>query len=758
MIRALWRCREARALIAIDAAAALMCAVLPLADHLGYEFAEVLTLVNAIAAPFVGLAAMRIDEAVGKDRRRPARAAAQAGLFAVGALIVPVLLILLNGVRRPLCEPVAGAIWMLLLPAPTAWLGATVGGLARLIFTRLRVAIAVVAAIELASFLATAAGAYWSPVYFAFDHFAGYVPGPFFENALPVTPAVVSFRLATVLWGVIAVTAAGALTPGGHSIRRAHAGWCTALTVVLTTVAAAWGTDLGWRTTDASLAREINGEIRVDRLVIHFPRGWSDRQVETLVRDAAFDAAQVERAFGITPAHPIHVWLYPSAEVKRRLVGAEFNPFAKPYRHEIHLQDLGYPNGSLRHELVHALGAEFATGPFKTPGAVVPNSALVEGFAVAYSVDDGTLTLAQRAKAMRDLHMAPNLEHLLSPWGFLTEAPGRAYSYAGAFIRYLSTRFDTPAMRSLYRTGDLATLGSPPATLVRDFEHMLDTVHVDDDGRAVAGRRFAVPSALAQRCPHEVQSLVDSAYALAGDRKWNEALAMFDKVCALQPDNPGLVAEKLDIAIRMKEPNVGRMQAIAATLWAHPRLDPELEASFRLQVGNELWRRDDSAGAHALYVRAASLPVGPETHRATVVRLRALADPSLGALLKPMLVEYDPSTTQTFRMLDALAKRPNDALVLYLLGRQVRSAADKAGDYMERADAIGLGDIELTRENLRTLVVARAQRNRCDEAEGARTRLRAVPGSATDDATAENWVDRCRFAVARGWKPLASSF
>lgn len=747
------RTREAKALLIANAAVAIVCAFLPLADHLGFEFAAAVTLANAIVAPFVGFAAMRIERSVDAEQRRPARAAAHAGLFAVAALIVPTLLILLNGVRRPLCDPVAGAIWMLLLPAPTAWLGATLGSLVRLRVDRLRWAIAAVAVVELVSIVTTIASTYWSPAIFAFDHFVGYFPGPLYDERIPVTPALLSFRLATVLWGATAVTAAGAFGSGDPAIRKMHRTWCAALVVVLITASAGWGSDLGWRTTDRALVNAVNGEIRVDRLVIHYPRGWSDRSVEMLVRDATFNAAELERIFGITPLHQIHVWMYPSATVKRRLVGTGDMLFAKPYRHEVHMNPGGYPHLVLRHELVHAMAGEFATGPWLVPGGVIPTAALVEGFARAYGIDPGSLTLAQQAKAMRDLKIAPNLERLLSPQGFAAEARGRAYAYSGAFIRYLGTRFGTPAMRTLYRTGDLRTLGVP-ATLIQDFERMLDTVRVDDDGRSTAARRYAQASIFKRRCAREVSMFVDSARGLAGNRRWDEALTMFDRVCAFQPDDPALVRDKLNVAIRMKESDASRIMAIAAALWSHPRLDPSLEASSRLQVGDELWRRGDSAAAHELYRHAAAIPVDPETHRATVVRLRALADPSLGALLKPLLVDGEDGTTQTFRMLDALSKRPNDALVLYLLARQVRSASDKAAGYMERADAIGLGDVELRRENLRTLVVARAERNRCDEAERARQRLRVAAGTATDDAMAEHWVARCRFAIARGWEPL----
>ena len=79
---------------------------------------------------------------------------------------------------------------------------------------------------------------------------------------------------------------------------------------------------------------------------------------------------------------------------------------------------------------------------------------------------------------MRDLKLAPSLARLLEPSGFVVEASSRAYTYAGAFVRYLDSRFGVAAMRKLYLTGDLKTLGQPDL-LIRDFERMLDTVTPD---------------------------------------------------------------------------------------------------------------------------------------------------------------------------------------------------------------------------------------------------------------------------------------
>ena len=126
-----------------------------------------------------------------------------------------------------------------------------------------------------------------------------------------------------------------------------HFGWAVALIVVLIGTTVVWGSALGWRTTDRSLRRALAGEIRIDRLVLHFPRDLSDRLIENLVRDAAYSAAQVEQALGIVQAESIHVWFFEDVESKRRLTGAGRTAIAKPYRREIHIQWGGYPHGSL---------------------------------------------------------------------------------------------------------------------------------------------------------------------------------------------------------------------------------------------------------------------------------------------------------------------------------------------------------------------------------------------------------------------------
>jgi hypothetical protein len=386
---------------------------------------------------------------------------------------------------------------------------------------------------------------------------------------------------------------------------------------------------------------------------------------------------------------------------------------------------------------------------------MIPNNALIEGLAEAYDLDDAGQTLAQRARALRDLGHAPDLIRILSPTGFLAEAPSRAYTYAGAFIRYLRATEGGAAVRAVYASGDLRSAGDP-AMLVEGFERSLDTVHVDVDTRVTAAFQFAAPSLFVRRCAREVSRLTEEGFRLALIRDYAAAIDRMDQACELQPESPRTFYDRLTIALRDRSLDTARLLAVARPLWEHPAIDPLLAASSRVLVGDELWRRGYPARARGLYGEAWQLPLDNGTHRTLLVRIRALADSSLAELLLPLLAANDQSTGQMFRLAEAARARPGDALLRYLVGRQLwnRSAWEAAAEHLAAAERLGLGDGELTREALRMQTEALSRRHRCDESQAARERLRAAGGSAGADAVAADWVARCNFARGRGWAPL----
>ena len=65
--------------------------------------------------------------------------------------------------------------------------------------------------------------------------------------------------------------------------------------------------------------------------------------------------------------------------------GAANTQFSKPWRSEVHVDGTGFPNGVLKHELVHAMAAGWGAWPFGVTSAflVLPQTGVIEGLAVA---------------------------------------------------------------------------------------------------------------------------------------------------------------------------------------------------------------------------------------------------------------------------------------------------------------------------------------------------------------------------------------
>jgi tetratricopeptide (TPR) repeat protein len=728
---------------------AIVCACFPLADHIGFELAMALTIVSALVTPLVGVAAIRRERLLELSAQRFGWAALSAGLVGLVGVLGAVGIIVLNGLRRPSCEPFAGAVWLVLLPVPTTFLAGALGAFAQARSSTTKRAAAWIVLIETGTLLWSLSSLYWGPSFFLFDHLFGYFPGPLYDEVIVTSSAIVLFRGLTLLWALTAAIAASA-SPLTGAPRRKRLAWAVILALSCVGVSARWGPTIGFRSTDAQIADVLGGKRLIDHLEVHYPREWPDKMVEQFLHDAAFRASQVEAALGITPTHTVRVWLYRSAEEKRRLVGASGTSFAKPWRHEIHINASAFPHPVIRHELVHAFAAETCPGAFNVPGGLFPNTPLIEGFAVAFDQENDGMTLMHWAKAMRAAHLAPNIPALLSESGFFATSPARAYSYAGAFIRFLIERFGKAKVLELYASNDLSRLGDPNA-LVADFERSLDALPISASEKAMAERRYSRPSVFHRQCAREVGQVSDEAQELISQGRNEEALARLDQVCSIEPDDPALLRSLLSVEIRLKD--TARRDATLQKILAHPKLDPSLRAATLSDLGDEAWRTDRLDEAAKFYTEAAVLPVDAATHRSAVARLEAVRSPDRAKILKPLLVEGNAEVGQLFKMNSFLAAHPTDGLVEYLLARQLtqRDALELALPMLASAREHGLTDPEILREALRMTARASAERHECAAAADVAHSLTAVASSQSDRQFVDDWAERCRFEVERGW-------
>src|SRR3954467_6656767 len=297
---------------------ALVACFLPLLDHLGYELSELVALAAGLFGGIPGIAAARVE------RDSAARALSRALWFSLWALAIPVALILLNGLRRPVCDPLGGFALYLALAVPSATLACALGVACGFLAPRRA------GWLYAAVFLITLAAAVWplvrGPQVFAFHHLGGMFPGPIYDEAIATSRALWLFRAATLLYaGACAGIAliAGPPRPRRRGILALAAAGAGALWMSL------HAEEMHWKAGTAQLEAELGGRLETEHLVLHFPREKKDEERALLARDAETDVRAVAGFFALEPGVRVQLYLYRSAEEKRTLVGAAETSFSK---------------------------------------------------------------------------------------------------------------------------------------------------------------------------------------------------------------------------------------------------------------------------------------------------------------------------------------------------------------------------------------------------------------------------------------------
>ena len=350
------------------------------------------------------------------------------------------------------------------------------------------------AAAALLSLATTLARGYLGPTASLYDHLLGFWPGPVYDQALVLDRRILLFRAAT-----LALALAAALACSVRPRRRLAA---------LAALAAAVPLHLaGGPASRAEVAAALGGRLDGPRCTLHFPHEKPPAAAAALHAQCESDAREIAAALAVAAPPRVTVFAYRDAGEKRRLVGAGETDYSKPWLAEIHVEDSRRaPHPVLRHEVVHAVASALAPPPLRIPARarLLPSGALLEGLAVALA-PSGRFDLHARARALRDLGLAPPMARLLGDAGFFSAPPARAYVAAGSFVRFLLETRGAAQVAAAYGSADVAgALGVPLPALEAEWNRHLDGVAVPDALRAEAAVRFKDPGLFGTRCAREV--------------------------------------------------------------------------------------------------------------------------------------------------------------------------------------------------------------------------------------------------------------
>jgi hypothetical protein len=668
---------------------AVVLAFVPLFDVLGYDFCFALGLAAALAAADVGHGLVGV-------RGRPADAA---GLLRLGAtacavgaalLVLPLLIAVANALRIRNCSFAVGFGFFALLPLATVVYAAPVGVLVGAAVQRRRRGRALAFAIPILSLAWAGIRLYRDAPVFAYDPFGGYFPGPIYDEALRPPATLAVFRFVNLVW-IAAAVAIGmaAVGRGWNPLRWRRPALAAALPLgVAAVVLYAMGGRLQFRISRGDLEAALDRTLTTDHFVLHYARGAkSPADVALMGEDLEFRYHQLHETLGVEPKPPITVWEFPSADVKKALVGAGGTLYAKPWTREIFVQTSWFPARILHHEMAHVFAGAFGDrffgmslawrwhGPLPLPAFA---GGLIEGVAEAASaasdpIDDATIH--EQARAMVEAGLAPPLASVVGA-GFSTLAGRRAYTIAGSFCAFLLATRGAPKLRELYRSAGNFTdvYRVPLADLEAEWRQFLGKQPLTTRERAHASEEFRRPAIFKRVCARELAARLVEARAIEHADP-PRAVAILQATCKDDPAEPSYrlaLAEALALA-GQREPALVSLSRL--------EVDDGVTVPMRAQAAALAAEIDfvarDYVRAEEEEKRAAALASSDFDRRQALARLRGLASPVARATLGRALFGDDVQSVNadpvlTFYLITEYARLvPTDALGPYLIGRQL---------------------------------------------------------------------------------------
>jgi tetratricopeptide (TPR) repeat protein len=742
---------------------AVVLAFVPLFNLLGYEFCAALSLMVSITAGPVAIGAARRRATVlppeARSHTEVARAYLRGLLLNLATLVLPLALILLNALRVKNCNLGVGFLFFLLLPLATAvvcsaW-GTAIGFLIRRNFLGGLAYAGLWGAVALYNLWEFWAG----PQMDSYNQLIGWMAGPIMDEVVKPDGVLLLSRIHGLLWaGLLLAVTAAFFDPRQSRLRASAVRGKPRRVVPAVLLGLAvlvfffCGTFLGFARSDGAVESELSGTTRTEHFVIHHHPDLSPERANLLASDHEFRLHQIEKLIGPLELPPIHSYVFPGPLKKQELTGAGRTQFAKPWKYSLYLNGASFPHGTLKHELVHVVGAAFGTWPFGASArwALWQNVGLIEGLAVAVDWPARKFSPHTWSAAQRRIGKAPDLRSLFDPVGFWTKSARRTYILAGSFVRFLLDVYGPGLFRQAYHQGSLE--GIYPRTteeLIRDWESYLDELDLPPEVLEAAGGKFSRPSIFKRVCAHEIAALSARARTHLTKERLPDAVAAVESILSHLPDDPdalSLLAEihvrqdKIDEAIGILEKLLDRKDRV---------IGGARKNRIQGRLGDLLVRSHRPEEARSRYVSLLQAHLDDGTDRLVIAKLEAMQKGEAGGKVLEFLKEGKLDLSTILDLREAAQAHPQWGLAWYLVGRQLynREMFEPALLYLERAASAGLLRPELAAENLRLLAVAYYRTGRPVRAATLLSALAFYPRHQGELLWALDWLERIGFEL-----------
>ncbi len=669
------------------------------------------------------------------------RAPLASTLAAVAVLAaIPLVIVAVGALFVRNCDPLTGLAHYAMNPLMGALYGAAVGIFVGSFLTPSKATLAVVAW-WFATVLANLWHFYNHPPIFAYNPFVGYFSGSVYDNVIPITATWLWYRLNTAAQIALLLLLAYRRFPIAAGFG------CVVLVFALQRGA------IGYEMSRDDIIERLGGEHTTEHFVIYYDEdsAVADR-IELLAADHEFRYHQLSDLLGVAPDEPITSFVYADSGQKQALMGAGKTYIAKPWSGEVHLNAIEVGDAVLKHELGHVFGASISDGWLGIPTwyGVLPQMAVVEGFAVAVTWSEGRLSPHQWSAAMQELEIVPPLDTILRPDGFLATHAGQAYTLSGSFLRWLLDTHGVARFQAMYAGGDIAAAYDAELPgLVAQWEAFLadrTRVPLTEADLGLARFHFDAPSKFHRVCALEVAGWERDARTAAHDGDRDRALELYRTVLGHDPENPSKRWQLVNALIDADQ--LADALEAARALSRYDAASNVLRARARGRAADVLWLQGKLEDAADIYTELLSEPLDDGSRRRYTVCALAVRRPDkpLRDGIRDYLLNRLEDRDDALAHLKTLtAAFEDDPIGHYLLGRRLFAAREYEGAYQSlgRALDVGLWSVLLQRAAHEQRGIVRLYTDRPREAARHFEKARALHDSAGFRARLADWLDRC---------------
>jgi tetratricopeptide (TPR) repeat protein len=733
---------------------AIACTRIPLLNMLGYEFSFVTALAGTFVAGFSTIVLVRRTLLVfGSAAWHPVRILSllrSSLVLNTQLLAIPLVLLSANALVVKNCDYLEGLAFFLLLPVVSVWFSCALGLLCGILYRFAKTLFLLVVTVSVAYALMLG---YLTPAIFSYNFFYGYFPGLSYDEVLGLTWPLLGFRLLTLGLGAALAWLSLLIVRYGRADLPLRKRWGEIAAILwrpglrapviagalLLALVYLFRCDLGFESTASYVREQLGARLETEHFAIYYsPASMGTDAVRQMGGEHEFRLAQLRALFGLEEVPRITSYVYPSTELKRRLIGTGTTNLTKPWLAEMHISR-GSLAGVLKHELAHVVVGTFGVPVLKAS----LSTGLVEGVAMAADGVWGNRTLHQHAAAMKKFGVAPPLGELLSPTGFATHATAVGYVLTGSFCRYLMDAHGVRPLMEVYRTGDYAAaFGKPLEELLEEWDRFIGRIRVDEGERDVVDVYFRQPTIFRKICPRVVARMNRNAREEFESGRLSEARALYRDAFAWGGGYESL-AGYVACSHRMGDYPAVRVvyDSLVATDQFPARYLP-LYASF----GDAFLFRGQRARAESLYARLGRANLTQSSAEGARVRQLALSDAAGSQTVFRFLVSSAPDSVRLLMLDSLVAARPAHLLARYLRARLLLRMErwEEAAAALEDLDP-GALPVEFEATKMRSLGLALYSRGFYEQARGVFWSSLNVVRSETALLEVTDWIERCQW-------------